>query len=144
MGPFPILNFSVWVESPAEWDMSRGHQIMSELPTQSLKHICAEVAACAVLWPHASSDFCWRHNQARLLPKRGIFTLLIYKYLQVASWQTQKADLHCQIYTFPSSTWCRVRAAKSNPSFLPTKSWNTKLLKLKPGNCDVTSSSALI
>lgn len=108
MGPFPILNFSVWVESPAEWDMSRGHQTMSELPAQFLKHICAEVAACAALWPHALSDFCWRHNQANLLPELGTFTLSIYRYFQVASWRTLKANLGCQNSHFllpPDAGW---------------------------------------
>lgn len=80
MGPFPILGCCVWVESPAEGDTSRGHQIMSELTAQFLKYICAEVASCAVLWPLALSYFGWRYNQANLLPTLGAFTLFIYKY----------------------------------------------------------------
>lgn len=103
---------------------------MPDLPAKFLKHICAEVASCAVLWPLALSDFCWRYNQANLLPKQGIFTLLIFTNYVLANKKPDKANIHHSFFHLMQSESSE-RSSKAQPSIPANKVTKYKIIRVE-------------
>lgn len=111
MGAFPILNCSFQAESPAEWDMSRGHPIISELPAQFLKHLCR-----SSFDPMHGVIFVEGTIRPTFYQTKNFHSFNLQIFRNIASWQAIKSSLGSQISTFPSSTWCRESSCSQQQS----------------------------